>query len=206
MACVKCDPLKSTLSPGASLPQECKCQAGLYEEAGQCSPCRVGRFCDGSGVAVACPVNSTTMSGGSRSKQDCICEAGYQATGESCEPCPRAFYKSSLGNGQCSFKCPANADSKLGSSSIADCFCTADHHAILDDDGNLARCAACSLYRGLECPGGFDEQGSHVQPRAVERFFRTGTTSAVECMVLQPDGSSACRGGTLASSKPRNCC
>ena len=195
-ACVKCDPLKSTLLPGASSPNQCKCQAGLYDEAGQCGPCEVGSFCDGSGVAKACKANSTTTAAGSRSSQDCICELGhqYKASDESCEPCPRAFYKANLGNAFCSSKCPANADSNPSASSLADCFCIAAHHAILDGSGNLDRCASCGFYNGLECPGGF-EQGLHAQPRAEEGFFRTGPTNAVRCLARQANGSSVCRGG-----------
>ncbi|CAE7792877.1 rngB [Symbiodinium sp. CCMP2592] len=200
-ACVKCDPLKSTLLPGASSPNQCRCQAGLYDEAGQCRPCEVGSFCDGSGVAKVCNANSTTTAGGSRSSQDCICELGhqYKASDESCEPCPRAFYKANLGNAFCSSKCPANADSKPSASSLADCFCMADHHAILDGSGNLDRCASCGFYAGLECPGGF-EQGLHAQPRAEEGFFRTGLTNAVRCLARQANGSSVCRGGVRGGS------
>ena len=125
-----------------------------------------------------------------------MCIAGYQRNGNSCQQCPKGFYKSSAGNAQCSFKCPSYADSEPGSVSIGGCFCTAEHHAELDEFGNLARCSKCNFYSGLTCPGGYEQDGTHAQPRAVNGSFRTGNTSAVQCHILRPDGSSVCLGSS----------
>ena len=48
----------------------------------------------------------------------------------------------------------------------------------------LARCALCAFYPGLKCPGKFEQDGvTHAQPRAVEGYYRTGNTTAVQCEV-----------------------
>ncbi|CAE7606801.1 SCUBE1, partial [Symbiodinium sp. CCMP2456] len=121
-----------------------------------------------------------------------MCSAGYTTEvineTEACTPCARGLYKPNVGNGICSLSCPANADSEPGASSRADCFCTPQHHAELDS------CVFCN-YRGLTCPGGFNANGSHVQPYAEPGFFQTGATLAVKCEVNQDNGDSACVGG-----------
>ena len=201
--CEKCETSKSTVAPGAVSVQQCTCAAGLYEQNGECLSCEVGFFCNGTGAAMRCPENSTTIAGGTRTAEECFCMAGYQSgadaseLGALCTPCPSGRYKPNLGNEVCWLTCPANADSRPGSTQLADCYCVPDHVAELDRSGQLDRCVGCALFSGLVCPGGFS--GNHVnhsQPRALEGWFQSGPTLAVQCLVLLPDGRSVCSGGS----------
>ena len=193
--CVRCQPYRSTLQTGAVTSQDCVCQSGLFDESGGCRSCPQGSYCPGSGAATPCPANSTTNAIGSRSIDDCICSSGYQRPdpGQPCEPCPASFFKSAPGDGLCPQKCPANAKSKVGSTSDAACNCMPGFHAILDDGHTLLRCADCSAYEGLTCSGGF-QQGNHSQPEADPGFYRTGATSGVPCVVEIDENQSVCLG------------
>ncbi|CAL1160422.1 unnamed protein product [Cladocopium goreaui] len=210
-ACTDCPQLMSTLNEGATSMLECQCEAGLYaDENGACIACLEGFYCPGTGQAVICPQNSTTVSPGSSQQSACICLAGYYfASAELwCEPCQRRRYKPNQGNGECALTCPTNADSELASTSLDDCFCMPGFHANIDSAGKLASCTSCS-YQGLICEGGFVKANLtnltnlsnipqvHAQPLATPGFYQTGQSSSVECDVLLPDGSSACRGGGL---------
>ncbi|CAE7779820.1 gefF [Symbiodinium sp. CCMP2592] len=195
--CDKCETPKSTVQRGAISVHECVCAAGLYDHEGDCRICEIGYYCNGSGVALPCPANSTTISEGSRSLSECLCEAGYEADrdAERCEPCPSGRYKPSLGNEVCSLTCPANADSSRGSTEVDACYCLPGHVAETDNKGQLQRCASCALYSGLVCPGDFDEgTRNHTQPRSIAGWFQTGSTLAVQCHVVLPNGDSACSG------------
>ncbi|CAE7779863.1 lgals3bpa [Symbiodinium sp. CCMP2592] len=195
--CNKCETPKSTAQRGATSVQQCVCAAGLYDHEGDCRICEIGYYCNGSGIALRCPANSTTISEGSRSLSECLCEAGYEADrdAERCEPCPSGRYKPSLGNEVCSLTCPANADSSPGSTEVDACYCLPGHVAETDSKGQLHRCASCALYSGLVCPGDFDEgTRNHTQPRSIAGWFQTGSTLAVQCHVVLPNGDSACSG------------
>lgn len=154
------------------------------------------------GQAIQCPPDSDTGPG-ARSLTECTCNAGYfQQSFGTCAPCPPQLYKPNGGNEDCKLQCPANANSSLASTALDDCFCMADHHAQVDDDGYLYRCASCALYEGLSCEGGFKEnrkEGGHREPVAKLGFFRTGNTLAVRCDAETEDGSSTCLGGSLCS-------
>lgn len=208
VSCTRCPELMSTLTTGATSPDDCQCQVGLYaDETGACVDCFLGSYCPGTGEAIPCPRNSTTTSVG-RSIADCICEAGfYSVQDESlCQPCQRGKYKPNIGNGECPLTCPTSADSEPGSSGLDDCFCQPGFHAKTDaTTGNLARCATCD-YAGLICRGGFEggnltnssSQSSrrvHAQPVAEKGYYQTGATSAVACDVLVVEEVSACGGG-----------
>ena len=137
-----------------------------------------GYYCPGDGQAIPCPANSTTTTQRS-AKSDCICKPGHfyvlqvQTDGSEisvCPPCARKSYKPNLGNGECPLNCPANADSELGASSLADCFCEIDYYASIDSNSQqLAKCISCT-FEGLDCRGGFEKssnaslQGIHALP------------------------------------------
>jgi len=134
VSCTRCPELMSTLTTGATSPDDCQCQVGLYaDETGACVDCFLGSYCPGTGEAIPCPRNSTTTSVG-RSIADCICEAGfYSVQDESlCQPCQRGKYKPNIGNGECPLTCPTSADSEPGSSGLDDCFCQPGFHAKTD--------------------------------------------------------------------------
>lgn len=203
--CTNCDDTneKSTLEVGARWIEDCKCRAGSFNDSahGGCMACTVGSYCNGTGTQFECPRHSTTTDSRSRTISDCVCEAGYQLSKRAhssedffCESCLQGFYKPNAGNDTCSLSCPKNALSIVAATSIRDCYCLTDHHAELDDAGNLSRCAGCSRYSGLRCPGHFELAGLHAQPRAQEGWFQTGNTTAVQCLVELPNGASACRG------------
>lgn len=197
--CTQCPEFTSTGDEGSASQSDCICEAGLFTDGtGACQVCPDNFFCEKDGKAEPCRPNSETASPGARIPTDCMCSAGYTTEvineTEACTPCARGLYKPNIGNGICSLSCPANADSEPGASSRADCFCTPQHHAELDS------CVFCN-YRGLECPGGFNANGSHVQPRAEPGFFQTGSTLAVKCEVNQDNGDSACLGGADASGQ-----
>ena len=150
-------------------------QAGLFADgSGFCSSCEIGFYCPGTGEAVSCPQNSTTVALGGRTATDCICLPGYRKGATSCQACEAGTYKPTVGNdATCALECPANSNSDLASTSLADCFCLPGFHAILDnafDQGSLARCAGCN-YQGLNCRGGFENETNgterrHAQPVA----------------------------------------
>ena len=197
--CDKCETPKSTVQRGASSVHQCVCGAGLYDHEGDCRSCEIGFFCNGSGIALPCPANSTTISEGSRSMSECLCMAGHEAGLDAgiCEPCPSGRYKPSVGSGVCFLTCPANADSSPGSTQVDDCYCLPGHVAETDKKGQLSRCASCALFSGLVCSGGFDVgTRKHAQPRAIAGWFQTGSTLAVQCHVVSPNGDSACTGGS----------
>ncbi|CAE7267309.1 SVEP1, partial [Symbiodinium microadriaticum] len=214
VSCTRCPELMSTLTTGATSPDDCQCQVGLYaDETGACVDCFLGSYCPGTGEAIPCPRNSTTTSVG-RSIADCICMAGfYSVQDESlCQPCQRGKYKPNIGNGECPLTCPTSADSEPGSSGLGDCFCQPGFHAKTDaTTGNLARCATCD-YAGLICRGGFEggnltnssSQSSrrvHAQPVAETGYYQTGATSAVACDVLVVEEVSACGGGEACAAE-----
>ncbi|CAE7458020.1 dbo [Symbiodinium sp. CCMP2592] len=194
--CAPCDEGRSTSASGAVSSEECTCQSGLFEQGGSCNLCPMGSFCDGSGTAARCPDHSTTESMGSRTNASCLCDAGYQREESGCVPCPRSFYKESQSNALCSQRCPVNADSYAASTSQSSCFCKPGHHAWLTGDQTLQQCMSCAAYGGLTCPGEWDEDGKHAQPRAIPGYFMTGQTSAVRCMVFLSQNESVCRGGS----------
>lgn len=99
-----------------------------------------------------------------------MCLPGYQfASSEWCAPCPRARYKPAVGNAECALTCPTNADSELASTSLDDCFCRENFHAVLTN-GQLESCRSCS-YQGLVCLGGWSGNNNtarlHSQPLAL---------------------------------------
>ncbi|CAE7037113.1 Herc4 [Symbiodinium sp. CCMP2592] len=195
--CEKCETPKSTVQRGAMSVQQCVCGAGLYDHEGDCRSCEIGYYCNGSGIALPCPANSTTISEGSRSRTECLCEAGYETGRDAglCEPCPPGRYKPSAGSGVCFLTCPANADSSPGSTEVDACYCLPGHVAEMDKKGQLSRCASCALYSGLVCNGNFDVgTRNHTQPRAIAGWFQTGSTLAVQCHVVLPNGDSVCSG------------
>ncbi|CAE7705350.1 SCUBE1, partial [Symbiodinium necroappetens] len=197
--CDKCETPKSTVQRGAISVHQCVCGAGLYDHEGDCRSCEIGFFCDGSGIALPCPANSTTISEGSRSMLESLCIAGHEAGLDAgiCEPCPSGRYKPSVGSGVCFLTCPANADSSPGSTQVDDCYCLRGHVAETDTKGQLSRCASCALFSGLVCSGGFAVgTRKHTQPRAIAGWFQTGSTLAVQCHVVSPNGESACTGGS----------
>ena len=202
LMCIRCGPGRWTADEGANSSEQCYCAPGTYDEerVGFCAPCQRGYYCDGSGYQALCPPHSTTISEGASSETSCVCDEGYEpleaAMRLTCKPCRPSFEKLILGNVACTSKCPANTESR-GRDQTRDCFCKPGYHAILRDDGGLSLCAECSSYWGLTCPGAYEPDGTtHAQPRAREGFFKTGATSAVQCMVLRSNGTSACLGSS----------
>ena len=192
--CQSCPIRKSTLKVGGASIQDCICQIGTFDAEGVCSDCTPGLYCPGNGEPLECPQHSQTLVASARSIDDCLCVAGHYSSG-SCEPCVPGRYKSNIGNETCSQTCPSNADSYPGATSLEDCFCVKNYHAILSSNGRLERCASCLPYVGLYCPGGFEPNSTeHVQPRAAAGFYQTGSTFATKCRVVLADGSSACLG------------
>eukprot|EP00435_Cladocopium_sp_Y103_P034368 s881_g8.t2 len=219
--CTTCPMDMSTQNVGATSLQQCKCQAGLYDEGGSCQDCPEGFYCQGDGQAIACPRHSTTTTE-RKVATDCICMAGYYyvsvngSQDTNCRPCDPRSYKPNVGNGECPLTCPTNADSELASTSLADCFCEPGFYASIDSTTmRLARCIPCT-FQGLDCRGGFENRSEandtsdrvHAMPVSLPGFFQTGLTTAVECDVLLPDGTSACVGGELcvgSDPKVANC-
>lgn len=171
------------------------CEEGLFEdETGSCTSCLEGYYCPGDGQAILCHANSTTTTQ-RRAKSDCICKPGHfyvvqvQADGSEisvCPPCARKSYKPNLGNGECPLNCPANADSELGASSLADCFCEMNYYASIDSNSQqLAKCISCT-FEGLDCRGGFEKssnaslQGIHALP--IPQFLVCTTVSASQAL------------------------
>ena len=149
------------------------CQAGLFQDGGQCRECSVGFYCPGGGQMIPCPDNATTISQ-AKSPSDCVCAAGYffaTSNGSStCLPCARRNYKPSVGNSDCPLSCPTSADSEPGSVGLADCFCQPGYYASVSSTGQLDRCIGCH-FQGLECRGGFEKSNGtvrvHAQPIAL---------------------------------------
>ncbi|CAJ1379513.1 unnamed protein product [Effrenium voratum] len=198
--CTRCPLLMSTMENGATSEQQCQCQAGLFQDGGQCRECSVGFYCPGGGQMIPCPDNATTISQ-AKSPSDCVCAAGYffaTSNGSStCLPCARRNYKPSVGNSDCPLSCPTSADSEPGSVGLADCFCQPGYYASVSSTGQLDRCIGCH-FQGLECRGGFEKSNGtvrvHAQPIALPGYFQSGLTTAVVCDVFTANGS-ICQGG-----------
>ena len=212
LTCEDCQSDKTTAEDGAASELECKCRSGLYERDGSCLNCKVGFYCPGTGLALACPLGETSRQG-SKSESDCFCKAGRYRSGSTCTLCPRGRYKQVDDDlDLCPFQCPTNADSNNGSKSLSDCFCMPGHYADIDADGLLARCVDCISYKNLECRGGFQElnlsnvsqAGVHVLPVAKKGFFQTGVILAVKCNAVVDDGS-ACLGGEMCGDEDTQC-
>ena len=200
--CENCDPGRWTLEDGQSDPANCWCNAGTYEnESGTCEPCDIGYYCDGRNYQTLCPPNSTTISMLSTAKASCQCKEGHQrvsgAVEMTCEPCAPGRFKEVIGNDECTQTCPTDATSRPAASRKEDCFCEQGFHADLKDQNrkDIERCIDCGPYNGLICQGGLDEEGQHVQPKAVAGWFQTGRSSALPCQVTR-DGFSVCLGNT----------
>ncbi|CAE7249789.1 Svep1, partial [Symbiodinium natans] len=206
--CTPCPASTSTLAIGATSFQECRCQVGLYAEAGECRACRPGFYCPGTGAAVECPPNSFADAGAWQ-ELDCECIAGYYMSGSgTCTPCRPQSYKPVRGNEECVLKCPNNANSTPAASVLEDCFCLPGYHARFDEQGQLFRCASCESYEGLTCYGGFVENttadGIHTQPVADPGFFQTGELVAVRCEV-ETDAGSTCLGASICENGSTPC-
>ena len=135
--------------------------------------CVPGFFCPGTGEAVECETGSTSP-GRARTSADCLCQAGFYTTQSGCEPCPTGRYKPLVGNEwTCPFECPGNANSALGTTSLADCFCNAGHFAEVDN-GALSRCIDCSAYPNLDAP-------APALVVAIVHNCATGDASEVQC-------------------------
>lgn len=214
--CSKCPAQMSTLGVGATTVEECRCEAGLFQDdTGACATCPAGFYCPGTGAAVLCPLNSTTVTVG-RQKSDCICLPGYHFASPElwCEPCQRRRYKPNLGNGECALTCPTNADSEVASTSLDDCYCVAEHHAMLDSAGKLASCQSCS-YEGLGCKGGFESMNlTGLDPNAtLPRVHSQPLALQLSSKLRGPHGFSHAargRGSTRRATPPRwsatSCC
>ena len=131
-----------------------------------CEPCPENFYCPIQTIdPVACPAESTSLSG-SHDIYACHCGVGFYAefasagdeTTLTCQLCPLGTYNNETNQQQClacppdTFNpstgasdvsacqaCPANSDSSLGSTAIADCKCRAGFSG---DPGN--ECVACS--------------------------------------------------------------
>ena len=193
--CQQCPMGTSTERTGATEKEDCKCEKGTYGE--DCAPCPKGSYCPGSGTNKSCPLNSTTESGGSSSIEDCKCLPGHQPSENSdsppCEPCQPGRYKRSVSNEKCFETCPSNANSPPASTEPDNCSCEVGHYALLNEAGELDRCASCT-FDGLNCSGGFNESGSHAEPQSIVGWYKTGKTVAVQCLVRDAAGSSVCLG------------
>eukprot|EP00438_Fugacium_kawagutii_P028600 Skav226692 [mRNA] locus=scaffold3971:163350:175064:- [translate_table: standard] len=199
--CNLCPIGRTTANVGSTSLNDCVCQAGTFDDEGECSDCKLGFFCPGSGKAEICPTNTASLVVAARSIDNCLCTAGFSLNGNKCEHCAPGRFKTNVGNEPCTQLCPPNANSYPGARSLDDCFCIKDHHAVLASNGQLDRCASCASYVGVTCQGGFDLNSSlareHSQPRAAVGFYQTGSIFASKCRVVLPDGSSACRGENI---------
>ena len=195
--CENCDPGRWTLNVGQSDGAKCWCTPGTYEnENGTCVSCSRRYYCDGTNYQILCPPNSTTTFEASPAKSSCQCEEGYQSVSSTveltCEPCVPGRFKEVIGNDECTQTCPTDATSTAAASRKDDCFCKQGFHADLKH-GSIERCIDCGPYNGLMCRGGLDEEGQHVQPKAVAGWFQTGRSLALPCQVTR-DGFSVCLG------------
>ena len=201
--CSRCSVDKSSPEGATSL-LECHCRPGSIEEGNSCRECSEDFFCAGEGEEVPCPVGATSRAGSS-TPADCVCGPGYyfrkaeEAEEGNCELCEPGRYKPSLANeALCALQCPTNAESPNGSTSIANCSCTAGYYAELDQADSITRCASCQPLPHLYCPGGFHLQsGLQRQPIARPGYYQTGVTTAVKCSVVSSDGLSVCLGGAV---------
>ncbi|CAE7553076.1 lgals3bpb [Symbiodinium natans] len=196
--CSVCPRDRSTLEVGSTSSADCRCQPGLVG-IDNCTECFADFFCPGTGEAFECP-NGATSPAGSTSASACICRPGYRLLESMCEPCQSGRYKLAPGNAtECPFQCPTNSESGIGSTSLADCYCSPGYFAEQDVAGQLTRCATCAAQGQLRCLGGFQTIGNesvlHMRPIAEAGFFQTGRVVAIKCHVDAGENLSVCRGG-----------
>jgi len=101
--------------------KDCTCMPGYYSvDGGECSPCRLNRFCPGGDADVACSAFQTSPEKSS-SKSACSCRPGYLRARDGCRKCLKGRY--CLGGDAGEKVCPSNTVSAQGGISLASCVC-----------------------------------------------------------------------------------
>ena len=195
-----CPQNSTTMSPGSSQQSACICLAGYYFASAElwCEPCQRRRYKPNQGngeCALTCPTNADSELA-STSLDDCFCMPGFHANIDSAGKlasctscsyqgliCEGGFVKANLTNLTNFSNIPqvhaqplATQPSCLTTPTSCKSRCVFDHVGLLGS-------------ASLNCIGFL----CHLRPG----FYQTGQSSSVECDVLLPDGSSACRGGDL---------
>lgn len=203
----------TTLTKGTIEQQSCTCPAGYYSPqtatVAYCEKCGADHFCSGGSAREQCPDGTTTFGGTEVAKSigDCVCVSGLTPVvsanaSRRCEQCIEGRFKEVDGNMPCSDICPPNSNSKAGSKSRKDCYCSQGwYHDNVSDT-----CKACPA-DGVSCPGGFDPPDSrvHAAPASLPGYYLTGFALAEQCYIETSDGASVCLGGATAD-KQRNAC
>ena len=178
--CVKC-------FVDATFDHSCQqCSAGQYSEANlastACLLCAPGSYSTvASDTCTGCTGASFTIGSGSASADACLCNAGYYLRDELCISCAMSFYKSSLGNHECTM-CPAPLVGTLPTQTTnADCqVCAATEYYTIA--GGVPTCAACDPL-GCDCPAGYTGNGQVQCSECAQGSWKSspGSAACTDC-------------------------
>eukprot|EP00727_Mastigamoeba_balamuthi_P012021 m51a1_g7441 hypothetical protein (2024) ;mRNA; f:79303-86365 len=117
----------------------------------------------------------------------CVCLPGFEDSEQGCTPCPVGTYKPSSGRSAC-LRCPLHSSTEtVGSMSIGQCACEANHGGNasgIGGDASLARgsanCTGCPMQM-------YKAQAGNTECTACPANSHTDSTGSVGCVCDQPN-------------------